>query len=272
MFQPELGVSFHTIASDRVLTEESVEAVRQSRIATLEIAAFLFQQDPQSAKKSMMKALLQSSAIRPMSIHSLFGGIHDFSLLDEAAYAKAMAHLHSGLDLAIELNAPILIVHASGEPIAPEDRERRIEQCRRGLADLGGRCRNVGKRVAVELLPRTCLGNTVEELLRILDGLDERIFGICLDTNHLMDRYRTLPDDVRRLGHRLIALHLSDYDGVDEKHQPPGKGVVEWKAFMGALREIGYAGPFNYECLPDGDTPAARVRCLEENFDWLSRL
>ena len=118
----------------------------------------------------------------------------------------------------------------------------------------------------------TCLGNSLEELHDLLDGLDPDVAGICLDTNHGMDRPQDLPGIVRRLGTRLTTLHLSDYDGIDEKHELPGKGVLDWKAFLAALDEIDYQGPFNYECSVEGDTLEEKIRALEENFDWLRSL
>jgi hypothetical protein len=42
-----------------------------------------------------------------------------------------------------------------------------------------------------------------------------------------MDRYRDLAHTVRQLGDSLSTLHLSDYDGIDEKHELPGKGVLD---------------------------------------------
>ena len=90
--------------------------------------------------------------------------------------------------------------------------------------------------------------------------------------NHLMDGFSTLPNAVRTLGGRLTTLHLSDYDGVDEKHWLPGRGVIGWPSFIAALRDIGYTGPFNYECQTEGETAGEKIRVLEENFDWLSAL
>ena len=126
--------------------------------------------------------------------------------------------------------------------------------------------------MTVELLPRTCLGNTVSELAELLDGQDTETLGVCLDSNHAMDRWRDLPDYIRELGDRLWTLHISDYDGVDEKHQMPGEGVVEWGRFASALRDIDYDGPFNYETVAPGETFSQRVENLEENFRWLRGL
>ncbi len=87
-----------------------------------------------------------------------------------------------------------------------------------------------------------------------------------------MDRHAALGDVVRDLGDRIFTLHLSDYDGVDEKHWVPGEGVIDWTAFMRALHEIGYTGPFNFECNLPGETPARRLEALEGCFQWLCSL
>ena len=262
MVQPRLGASLHSIANP--LTAEALSAVAASGIATLEVWPPLF--DPAGwDAKTALKEMLARTGIRPMTIHARFGGPYDISVLDTEAHRNAVADTLSAVDLAVEFDAPMVVVHASAEPIGADRPERRA-QARRALGEIGRRAAAAGRRIAVELLPRTCLGNTADELLAILDGLPAATFGACLDVNHLMDRYRTLPDVIRRLGDRLITTHLSDYDGVDEKHWLPGAGVIAWPGVLAALDAIGYAGPFNFECRLEHDTPAARVRALEASF------
>lgn len=264
MSQPELGVSLHCLTGE--LTEEALAAVGRSQIATLEIFPTLLAGDQD---KAALTKMLRESGIRPMTVHALFGGKHDISVLDASARREAVASTAQAVALAVDLGAPMVVVHASGEPILPEERGRRFDAARDSLSELGRVCRPAGKRIAVEVLPRSCIGNTTQELLSLLEGLPEETFGVCLDTNHLMDRWRSLPDDIRRLGSRLITTHLSDYDGVDEQHWMPGRGVLDWPAMMAAFREIGYAGPLNYECRPGGETVQERIEALEANFAGL---
>jgi sugar phosphate isomerase/epimerase len=269
MFRPQLGVSLATLSTD--LTGELMQAILDSQIATLELASALF--DGQTRQDSI--ALLRrelGTRPRAMTVHARFGGGHDFSVLDEPARQEALAAMDISIDLADQLDVPMVVVHASAEPVAPSERLQRFERAQAALAEIGGRCQQAGKRIAVELLPRTCLGNTVEELLDLLAPLDAGTFGVCLDTNHLMGRPQDLAQTVRRLGDRLITLHLSDYDGIDEKHELPGRGVLDWPSFMQALRDIDYQGPFNYECKLEGETVSARIQALEDNFAWLSSL
>ena len=270
MFEPKLGVSLAVLSGS--VTDELLQAVGESRIETLEISPTLFDGEAGEGGRSLLREALGRGQVRAMSVHARFGGAYDFSVADEPARRAAIARALESVELAGELDAPLVVVHASAEPIDPPQRPARLAQARRALAEIGACCRRAGRRVAVELLPRTGLGNTVAELADLIDPLEEGTFGVCLDTNHLMARHRDLAENVRRLGERLIALHLSDYDGVDEKHELPGKGVLDWRAFMQALCDIHYAGPFNYECKPDGETLGERIRSLEDNFDWLCGL
>jgi sugar phosphate isomerase/epimerase len=267
MLQPKLGASLHTI--EKNLTPEALAAVEGSRIATVEIHPMLFAADAEGTMRAALKEMLARAGIRPMTIHAPFGGAYDLSCRDEKTRQAGLQVVLDAIDLAAEFDAPMVVVHPSAEPIPAEEREERLARSRQSLARVGRRCAETGRRVALELLPRTCLGNTVEELFALLEGLPEGLFGVCLDVNHLMDRFAELPDAVRRLGSRLITTHLSDYDGVDEKHWLPGKGVIDWGALLRALDATGYAGPLNFECRLEAPTPAERVRSLEESFDWM---
>ena len=42
--------------------------------------------------------------------------------------------------------------------------------------------------------------------------------------NHLLGESHT--DFMKALKHNIITTHLSDYDGVDERHWLPGEGIV----------------------------------------------
>jgi hypothetical protein len=44
-----------------------------------------------------------------------------------------------------------------------------------------------------------------------------------------------------------ITLHVSDYDGVDERHWMAEEGIIDWKAVVAALRQANYQGPFLFE-------------------------
>ncbi len=269
MTGPQLGVSLHSVSTDPA--DAVLEAVECSDIATLEVMDRLVR-DGTPGLQSRLAAFFARSRVRAATVHARFGPAYDLSSPDEPVRHSGLAAVHAALDLSLQLGASIVVVHASAEPIPPEERADRLQRAQAALQDVGARCAALGLQAAIELLPRSCLGNSVDELLTLLDGLPQEVFGVCLDTNHLMDRAPDLPRVPAALGDRLLTLHMSDYDGIDEQHQMPGQGVLDWQAFMHALREAGYSGPYNYECHIDGEAPSDRIAALERNWHWLNAL
>jgi len=271
VFEPKLGVSLNGLTYE--LTEEWIEGLRESRIETLELFSRRFVPETYPNNLPMLKTLLATSRIRVSSIHADYGPELNLSLPDKALHEKAVLDYRQNvLGLAKELGVRIVVTHLSFGLVEPEQRPIRLRQARESLLELESDARQANVIMALEVLNGTAIGNTIEELDTIKAGLDEEVFGICLDFNHVMGHYAKLPEMVRGLGKRLTTVHISDYDGVTERHWFPGTGVVDWKAVMGALREIHYAGPFNQECIAEGETMQERIAGFEKSYDWLMSL
>jgi sugar phosphate isomerase/epimerase len=225
--------------------------------------------DPDCFRRT--QARLGRSRTRLHSVHLPYGRALDLSQPDDAGRAGALAATERNLRLAAALGAPLVVVHPSAEPVPDAERAARLDHARGSLEALGRVAAGHGVRVAVECLPRTCLGNTAAELRSVVDPLDAATVGVCLDVNHLNLREPDLGAAVAVLAPRLLTLHCSDNDGVDERHWLPGHegGVVDWAAFLGALKANGYAGPFLYEVRAPDPVPPASLRVVEDNYRWL---
>jgi sugar phosphate isomerase/epimerase len=260
-----LGVSLHTLDPAQGLS--TVDLLAGSSVKAVELWEPGF--DKSRDHVAAMRRALAAARVDVRTIHADFGASLDLSSPDLAVRTAGIQAFRAALDLAVRLGAEIVVVHPSSEPISDEARAARMAEARSSVRTLAAMAGEAGCRIALELLPRSCLGHSVGELLRLLDGVQPSAAGACVDTNHLMADFATLPDVVRSLGPRLIALHCSDYDGVDEKHWPPMRGVIDWPAFLQALQEIHFAGPLNYEAALDGRTPAEKLAFLEDNYACL---
>jgi sugar phosphate isomerase/epimerase len=257
-----LGVSLHTLDPGQHLA--TAERLAGSSVKAVELWEPDF--DKSEHHVAEMRRLLAAAGVEARTVHAAFGGALDPSSPDPAVRIAGIEAFSAALDLAVRMQAQIVVVHASAEPISDEKRAARMAEARRSIRTMAELAGSAGCRIAVELLPRSCLGNSARELLAVLEGIDPQTAGVCLDTNHLMADFAALPDAVRSLGSRLIALHCSDYDGIDEKHWPPMRGVIDWPAFLAALQDVGFPGPLNYEATLDGETPAERLAFLEDNY------
>ncbi len=265
-FIPELGGSvIHLIAS---ADAASIHALGASAIRTFELCPGVFANDAGGEVKALFRQMLHASGKRVASWHVPYGEEYDLSSPDETCRRQAVDHIREQIAEAEFWGCQILVVHPGPEPFPQSERSPRQKRVARSVCELHAALQKAGLRLALELLPRQCLGRTVEELFAMLEGAEDTC-GICLDVNHFMAAYREIPDAVRRCGNRLLTLHLSDYDGIDERHwiPAPGRGVVCWQELFQALSQIGYQGTFNLECrMPKDMTTVERVALWEDSF------
>ena len=146
--------------------------------------------------------------------------------------------VRKGADIGIDK----FVIHASGEPVRV-DREEKRKYALEVLDTLAELAHQNGAIICVEDLPRSCLGNTAEDMLSLLAANDK--LKVCFDTNHL------LKDDninfMDKLADKIVTLHVSDYDFINERHWLPGEGKIDWIGFMKKFNSIGYKGVWMYE-------------------------
>src|SRR5699024_297207 len=148
------------------------------------------------------------------SVHLPFGDSWDISILDLEKRNEILEYHYEWIKWVSEWNVNKVIIHPSFEPILDQQRLDRIQACRQSLAKLNEKAKQFGFEICVECLPRTCLGNSSTEIKNIIKNNEE--LGVCCDVNHLLNEK---PEDfIIELGSKISTLHMSDYDGIDEKH------------------------------------------------------
>lgn len=185
--------------------------------------------------------------LRFQTYHIPYGDNWDISVLDEDKRQWNVKHI---LELATTINsiqAPEIgfILHPSFEPIPETERVGRLNQARKSLIELASSLELVNPEIswAVENLPRTCLGRDIAEMKYLLES-DFRL-GFCFDTNHLLTEDNL--DLLDELGHRMICIHIADYDKTNERHWAPGSGIIDWDALKNKLDEINFENSLLYE-------------------------
>lgn len=187
---------------------------------------------------------IQGAGLRIASHHLPFGAYWDISSPDESI-RRAAVEANAALIRMLEPYEGVnVVIHPSFEPIAEQDRGAHIEACRRSLEALGPVAKQCGKKIALENLPRTCLGRTSEEMVQMTEG--GQLCGICMDTTHMF--HETPQQFMQRCGQWIINTHLSDYlNGQNECHWVPGTGSLNWREILQNLIDLRYAGVYNFE-------------------------
>ena len=203
--------------------------------------------DDNQGTKKLLLALSDENieaGIHFRSIHLPFGEEYDISHEDELVRNSTVWAYINIIRSAAILRPEIVVLHASFEPVPDARRKQRMANCIDSLRLLCPRAREYGAKVAVECLPRSCLGNTSADLLFMISEVKDQL-GICFDSNHLTKESNS--DFIKNTGRHIVTTHFSDFDGVDEKHWLPGKGVLNWPQIISMLKHHGYNGPYIFE-------------------------
>ena len=177
------------------------------------------------------------------SLHLPFGTTLDVTSLNDADRENTMKVNSELIEAASEAGCSVIVIHPSAEPITDDIRPRKLQYSHDNLGILSRKCRGLGMKLAVEDLPRSCLGHNSAEIKQLLDGNPD--LYVTFDTNHLLIQDNV--EFIRDIGSRIITLHVSDYDFIDERHVMPLEGKNDWKGIIAALEEVGYRGPWLYE-------------------------
>lgn len=169
--------------------------------------------------------------------------IYHPAIIDPEEWKEAYKIYQYWTDHCGEAGITRCVIHPSIEPYrTPEVREERMKASIEHLSIISELCKKNGITLAVENLPRTCLGRTSDEMLRIMESNSD--LRICFDVNHLMEEDHA--EFVRKVGKYIFTTHISDYD-VADCHWFPMAGQINWRKVQSALELADYNGPFMYE-------------------------
>lgn len=196
---------------------------------------------------------IKSRGIAVPSVHLPFGPDCDLSSRDRQKRAVALNELEKTTLLAMELGATVMVLHPGVHLEEGENRLERLEIAAVSLRALLERLPESGFCLGVENLLPGYLGESAEELARLIEKLGDDRVGFCLDTGHahLTGEMAAL---LRRCGKYLCNIHIHDNSGDADCHLIPGQGTIDWFALMEELDAVDYAGPLTLEIVNEVDS------------------
>lgn len=190
-----------------------------------------------------VRRLAEKYGVQIWSMHLPFMPFSEIDISAPSLAEHTVEYYRGLIEKGAGIGVKIFVLHPSGEPIKEEERALRMATAKKSLARLAEIAAENGAVIAVENLPRTCLGKNSAEIAELLSA--HGALRACFDTNHLLSENHL--EFIRNIGDKIITLHVSDYDFVNERHWLPGEGKIEWSTLIAALRQTGYSGPWIYE-------------------------
>jgi sugar phosphate isomerase/epimerase len=170
--------------------------------------------------------------------------------------ALARERLRQMIAFAAAVGAPLVTVGSLRGRLANAGAGAR-EELAQALREAAAYAQTHSVRLALEPLNRyeSDVVNTVEQGLEFLQEVGHPALGLVLDTYHINIEERSWTEPFRRAAAagRLLHVHLGDNNRL-----PPGQGLIDFRAIVATLTEIGYNCFLSAELLarPDPDTAA----------------
>lgn len=169
----------------------------------------------------------------------------NFSHSIEYVRKKSVEYYIDCVDMAAEMRIPIVNM-ISGHMIHGTPRERAWEWNRECMGEVVRHAAGKGVMMAIHTLTwcESRVLVTLDDALQMMREIDSPNCRVMIDTADQNITDPNLSDAVRKAGKNLVYVHCNDNNGAGQGdiHQPPGRGSVNWKAFLSALKEIRYNG------------------------------
>lgn len=232
--------------------------------------------------------IINGLGLKVRDLHATEGAFHgQWVAPDETERRKGVALIHNRIDMAAELGAQTIVLHAPHHEMEWPNGPRAYEDSmRRSLAEVEQHARDKNLRIALENTDWKGEGK-IDNFGPIKFALDEfspDYVGICYDSGHgnLMrvgsGNHIQQMDDTKE---RLIALHLHDNAGVgrtktnrfkvqegraqdDDMHRLMFTGTVDWNRLARIIAESPYQGPMMMEASMKYDPDMEPMEWLEK--------
>lgn len=113
--------------------------------------------------------------------------------------------------------------------------------------DFGEYAGTLDRSIVLELEPfKLSLIRDVDSMLQFLEEVNHPCVRANLDISHLC-LSKVAPAEMQKLLGRVGHVHISDCDGIVHGDLPPGKGVVDFKGYLGELKKLNVDGVISIE-------------------------
>lgn len=166
----------------------------------------------------------------------------------EIVRADSVQYMKECMDNAVTLGAPIMLV-VPGRSLYGQSHEDAWKRLLQSIDEVCLYTEQYDIQLGLEPINQhACdLINTSADAMRVVEELGHNNLGVVLDTGHMYLERESLSDALQCVGDRLLQFHVNDNDGNVQQNLVPGDGSFDFPAFLGILRQAGFAGTLTVE-------------------------
>jgi len=178
-----------------------------------------------------------------LNIHASQGREKNWGDLREFARLSGVELVQNRIEMAAILHSDVIILHIPSSPDGDNTPGGKFAgQLYHSMDELAVPARAHGVRIALENMA----GDDYLLIDALLSRYGPEFLGLCYDSGHGNMGPNGL-EQLEQRKERLIAIHLHDNDGINDQHNIPFSGTVDWARLMRILPMSPYRAGINLE-------------------------
>ncbi|SDG30693.1 sugar phosphate isomerase/epimerase family protein [Desulfosporosinus hippei] len=137
---------------------------------------------------------------------------------------------------------PMMVMHLTEGYTTPEPNDFGAES----MFELVRVAENLGVTIAIENTRRN------DNVPYLLSKIPSGSLGFCFDSSHYFLTDKLDFHLLKNFGRRLVTTHLSDNDGLEDRHWLPEEGIIDWAQVAGHF-PTAYRGCLTLEAYPTAE-------------------
>ncbi|MBO9608699.1 MAG: sugar phosphate isomerase/epimerase [Paenibacillaceae bacterium] len=245
--------------------------------------------DMDAAARQSVRSLLSELGLTLSCVASY----HDFAAFyehkDMAMMEKELLYMQQVIELTRDLGGSLVRTYTGyfkeGVPYRSQ-----WDACVAGIAESAAIAARYGITIGVQ--NHSCIASDPDSLLDFLEEIKLPNVKAVLDAPFIDNHNKPIRETVLKYDGLVVHTHLTDFirrdkykyisetvthekNGLEMIAVPIGRGSIDYRAFVGALHEIGFDGTLSYEmCSPlvGGGSEANLDRCADESLQYVRGL
>ena len=207
--------------------------------------------EPEKYDIGKMKAVLEENGLAAVDVCGTFQTQERaFNNNNREQRAQAVAYAKSMVDMAVELGTDkILVVPSQVGAELYVDKETDWKNSVEALTEVARYAKERGVSVMLECVNKyeVHMVYSLADGVRMAREIGTGNVGVVADTFHMqLEEKDGIANAIRNTGTEwILHQHLGD-----NNREVPGKGCMDWKEILAALRDIGYEGYLSFEPVP----------------------
>ncbi len=264
----EFGVSALIFGQDDIIPHLSLLA--QYNIKHIELRVYpprIPYNDKEYIKK--LRHALEKNNISVHSFHLPFNNI-DISSQYPEKRQSSIDEISGSLDICRELGSKLGILHPGAK--YNKNKEAAEEHSLDSIIKIFEKCEKYNIKLAVENMLPGRIGEDFVFFEKIFTKIRSSLIGICYDSSHA-NVNGTVYDFLKKSNNKLLTVHLSDNNGLNDEHLFPFEGNIIWTRIFKILANISYESIFMLEvAVHEGLTDEQHLKNYQEVIDKISQL